>query len=474
MRMTITVKMFLWLLVCTLAAILIMSGTVRYNFERGFLKYLNEADAARSTALVLVLADYYGEHGGWQGLAGDEERWREMLHQGYSPPIYSKYTDHARELDGAAGVAARVTLLDAGGDYVAGYGSPAQDAMRVGIRFNGATVGWLLIAPNTGLTDALAISFHREQNNLIYTVSAIAAVVVAIAAFVWSRIALRPIRRLAHGMHALTAGDYERSIPITSRDEIGQLSEDFNKLAETLRRNDRYRRQWVADFSHELRTPLAIMRGEIEAMQDGVRPIDRKGVDSLHADVLLLQKLIEDLYNLSLADLGALTYRKERVNVLGVLARTVQSFSKEYAKAGISIENTIPPEARAIVFADEARLGQLFINLLQNALRYTDAGGQLRLSWERTPRHVTLNLQDSAPGVPEEALARLTERLFRANESRSRASGGAGLGLAICKTIVDAHDGTIEALASPLGGVWMRVRLPLDRSRQARREAVRT
>jgi two-component system sensor histidine kinase BaeS len=229
-----------------------------------------------------------------------------------------------------------------------------------------------------------------------------------------------------------------------------------------LKKNDQARRRWIADISHELRTPLAVLRGEIEAMQDGIQPLCPSGMRSLHMEVMMLSKVVEDLYELSMSDVGALNYRKERVDLVDVVSQALTGYTEEFRRKDITVESKLATQPPAYVFADEARLGQLFSNLLQNSLRYTDAGGRLHVSSERRNGKVMIDLQDTEPGVPREALPHLFERLYRVEESRSRESGGAGLGLAICKNIVDAHDGTIEVRPSSVGGLWIRVTLPLE------------
>jgi two-component system, OmpR family, sensor histidine kinase BaeS len=176
----------------------------------------------------------------------------------------------------------------------------------------------------------------------------------------------------------------------------------------------------------------------------------------------MLTKVVEDLYELSMSDVGALNYRKERIDLIDVVAQSVAGHTEEFRRKGITVESQLNVQPPAYVFADEARLGQLFSNLLQNSLRYTDTGGRLRVSCERRDGHVMIDLNDTEPGVTSDALPHLFEHLYRVEGSRSRESGGAGLGLAICKNIVDAHDGTIVAASSTMGGLWVRVTLPLE------------
>lgn len=234
---------------------------------------------------------------------------------------------------------------------------------------------------------------------------------------------------------------------------------DFNALARTLERNEQMRRSFMADISHELRTPLAILRAEVEALEDGVRPLSREAVGALLKGIETLGKLVDDLNELSLADAGALSYRKSDIDLCAVLRACLQDFAERLTEHHILADAELP-ETPVIVHADERRLQQLFNNLLENALRYTDAGGRIQLRLRERNGQVQIDLQDSPPGVPEEALPHLFERFYRIERSRSRAGGGAGLGLAICRNIIDAHGGSIGARPSPLGGLWVWLRLP--------------
>jgi two-component system, OmpR family, sensor histidine kinase BaeS len=228
-----------------------------------------------------------------------------------------------------------------------------------------------------------------------------------------------------------------------------------------LESNEKARRQWVADISHELRTPLAVLRGEIEALLEGVRQTTPGAVRSLHNEVLRLNRLVDDLYQLALSDLGALTYRKEEVDLREVLENAANSYRPEFERKSLTLSLNVPDE-EIILFADRERLVQLFSNLLDNSLRYTDPGGVVSIRLNSGKDMVTAQIEDSAPAVPPEAMDKLFDRLYRAEGSRNRRSGGAGLGLAICKNIVEAHGGSIFAVLGKLGGLLVNITFPAN------------
>jgi two-component system sensor histidine kinase BaeS len=211
--------------------------------------------------------------------------------------------------------------------------------------------------------------------------------------------------------------------------------------------------------SHELRTPLSVLRGELEAIEDGVRTLDQSSMKSLQGEVGMLSKLVDDLYELSLADVGALTYRKSECDLNELLDSCAAMFQERCNARHLRLELELPtPPLR--VEADPKRLQQLFGNLLENAVRYTDEGGVLRIRAASDGDDVRIDFLDSGPGVDADQLPRLFERFYRGETSRNRASGGAGLGLAICHSIALAHGGSLSADHSPLGGLWLTLRLP--------------
>jgi two-component system, OmpR family, sensor histidine kinase BaeS len=263
----------------------------------------------------------------------------------------------------------------------------------------------------------------------------------------------------------LAAGDYSARVSVSGRDEIARLGRDINALAGALERNDQARRAWVADISHELRTPIALLRAHLEALQDGVRPLEQEEVDRLHGDVLRLSRLVEDLNDLAMTDLGALAYRMERIDLAEVLADEIDAFQSRFDAAGLTLmlDNRLAEglAGGAPLHADPDRMSQLFRNLLQNSLSYTDPGGALRVTLDVRPGGgYRVTFEDTAPGVPTQDLPRLFDRLYRVEASRSRHTGGAGLGLAIAKNVVLAHGGTIEARAAAVGGCEIRIDLP--------------
>ena len=360
-----------------------------------------------------------------------------------------------------AGLQERVTLLDAGGAWLAGRPPGALPLVRRAILVDGRTVGYLAVARSSGPTDALAYAFLEGLSASLWPIVGAGVLLSALAASLLALHFRRPIGRLALGAQALAEGRFDTRLAVERSDELGELAHHFNLLAARLDDAERSRRQWVADTSHELRTPLAVLRAQLEAIQDGVRQADPDHVAAMLRQVLALNRLIDELYALARADVGALECRQERIDLWALAEEEATGFGNRFAAAGLALDLQ-PPPSNTLVVADPDRMRQVLRNLLENSLRYTSAGGRVALSAQAAGRRLVLAVDDSAPGVPDDALARLGERFYRVDASRSRAGGGAGLGLALCRRLVEAQGGTLAFAHSPLKGLRVTVSLPLE------------
>lgn len=357
-------------------------------------------------------------------------------------------------------LARRITLLDADGRYLAGYQPRRVASARRPLHVGGRTVGWLAVARSSGPSDAMAYAFLEQLHASLWLIVAGAVAFSALAAVLLARHFRAPILALEQGARQLSTGRFDVQLEIHRSDELGELGRHFNILAERLASFDAARRDWVANTSHELRTPLAVLRAQVEALQDGVRRATPDTIEAMLRQVLALNKLIDELYALARADIGALECRREALDLWRLASEACAAFEARALGAGVKLElGTAPPAAR--VLADPDRMRQVLDNLLENSLRYTTPGGQVRLQVCVQARQAILQLDDSAPGVPDEALARLGERFYRVDPSRSRVHGGAGLGLALCRQLLAAQGARLAFSHSPLGGLRVSIHVPL-------------
>lgn len=485
MKPTLFGKLFLAIFLGMLATLGAMAFSAQWSFRQGFEDYLQKVEEQRMADLAGRLEQDYGYHGSWDFLRDNPEYWFALLNRasghGHPPPHHFEpppefpfadagrppppHREHPPGPPGELFQHGHLRVLDAERRQLVGPPpggiEPGSREILHPIAHHGATVGWIGFLPDLFAADRLEAAFIRQNTRAHYAILGLTLGVSLLLSLVLARQLLKPVRRLADGAKILASGRYDIQIPLSGRDELGQLASDFNLLARALQRHEQTRRQWVADTSHELRTPLAILRSEVEALLDGIREPTPERLRSLHAEILGLGKLVDDLHELSIHDLGALNYRMEKLDLAELAVDIAGGFTPRFQANNIQFISP-PPSIQIIRISGDAwRLRQLLRNLLENSLRYTDADGTCQLEIHRTDTLAVVDIRDSAPGVADDALERLCERFFRADKSRSRALGGTGLGLAIAKSIVDAHGGRLEARHSPLGGVWMRVELPL-------------
>lgn len=495
-RPGITGKLFLAILATCIVLLISMHWAVRISFERGFIDYIKRGNEQRLTMLGDALSEQYALHGNWKFLRNNDRFIFQLLKSfdrdnddrfpggrktnaggtpdgrlDIGPPDTDGPPPDGPPPDGPRGPGPDMPphgwrtlfwVVDQKGRVLVGPRERVpEDGSRRNIVVNGVSVGAVIASPVERLTRNTDINFDRQQKRTSWLIVALSTILAALATFPLARGLLAPVKRLVEGTHRLAAGDFTTRVAVSSSDELGRLAQDFNQLASTLERNQQMRRDLMADISHELRTPLAVLRGELEAIQDGVRKFTPDSVTSLQAEVATLTKLVDDLHQLSMSDEGALAYQKTSVDIITLLEVAAGAFRERFASWGLTIAVSLPENAT--VFGDGDRLMQLFNNLLENSLRYTDSGGRLLISASQTGRRIILDFADSGPGVSDQQLERLCERFYRAEGSRNRASGGSGLGLAICVNIVAAHGGTLRADHSPFGGVSIKVELPLER-----------
>jgi two-component system sensor histidine kinase BaeS len=483
MKFKLYYKIFLAFTLTSLIVVALMVGIIRFYIARNFSDYVNKSVLERNGDIAAALATEYQTHKGWQTLKNNPARWAEILRSSLSQRIFDLRRrpppppgiSNKRSGGNAQGMlpqvpsrrierlARRLAVFDADKQYVAGgrgrvsyTGYTLQE-----ITVSGKTAGWIGLHKGEQRSDPLVVRFLKQQFQMLYLIGGGILLLAAIVSFVLSKHLLAPIRKLTAGTQALKSRQFNTRIEVESGDELGQLAADFNAMAQTLEKYERMRHQWISDIAHELRTPLSILSGEVEALQDGVREVNRDALDSLRSETRHLSKIVNDLHELSLADAGVLSIKKEPVDPVSVLNETLRHFRTRFEENQMTIDNAVANDAPITVIGDADRLQQLFSNVLENTLRYADSPGTLKICQERIENRLKIFFEDSGPGVPAEALPRLFDRLYRVDKSRSRTQGGSGLGLSICKSIVKALGGEIRAANAASGGLRIEIELPL-------------
>lgn len=366
--------------------------------------------------------------------------------------------------------ARRANPADPGGPQVAGQGGGFPEVVG-----GPPTTGSLLTDDEAlALAEPDADSVSRstllayvrnslERRTVALVGSAVLALVLAAAlALLLARLIARPIETVTAAAGKISAGDLSARIPLRRRagggSETARLASSFNAMADSLQRLEESRRIMVADIAHELRTPLTVMRGRLEAMEDGVADLTFEEVRDLHAQVLLLTRLVEDLRTLSLADAGRLSLHRDDVDLAEVVRVATAGHRARAEERGMTLE--VDATAPAPLRADKERLLQVIGNLLDNALTHAPAGGTVALRVSKARGSVAVEVRDTGPGIPAGQEGRIFERFVRTDDARSRAKGGSGIGLAIVKTLVELHGGVVSAANAPGGGAVFRVELP--------------
>lgn len=319
----------------------------------------------------------------------------------------------------------------------------------------------------TDNVDLIRIGIGSSVTFFLVVFAVLFLLVSLLVAYWVARKITAPLRAIVPAIEALGQGDFSVRAPVASEDEYGRIAQSFNAMSAQLQRAEEVRRKLVADVAHELRTPLAIVRGQLELIQQNGDAVEPHRLLPLQDELIRLTRLVDDLHQLSLAEARRLVLESKPAP-LGALLRSIADRYQDAAEArGITLELTdLAPDAE--ISMDAGRMTQVFLNLLGNAVRYTPDGGSVRMRIETEPGALGDNgdalkttISDSGPGIPAEHLPYIFDRFYRTDEARSRNSGGMGLGLAIAKELVAAHNGTIEAQSAPGAGTAFIVRLPL-------------
>lgn len=469
--MQINVGSKLWLAffgtlsLCILTFYLLVHNSLRL----GFLDYTSQQSIQRMDILRSSLIRLYIDEGSFANLQMEPERWLDLkgIIFAESDALFSE--DSAMSAVEASSdspqryyreFVSSITLHDSDKNLLLGVVKPTQTLSFIPIESNSSLIGFIGYVKPTVVAREMDRRFMQHQLKMFSILGLIVLALSTLVATLLSRRISRPLVELAEGAQALASGDYQRQMSVNSTDEIGQLCKNFNVLAQTLAANEQSRALWIADISHEMRTPVSVIKAQIEAMQDGIRPLDQDNLGLLHDKTQGLNLLIDDLFELSLSDIGALTYHKQRLALPKLLKSCIHMFQVKAAEAGLKLDDLVSDDALS-VFADPKRLEQLFSNLLENSVRYTQPGGRIQVSLVKADHQVHVHIEDSAPGVPENQQSQIFQRLYRLEASRNRSTGGAGLGLSICKNIVAAHQGNIRAYTSNLGGLGIQVTLEI-------------
>ncbi|MCC5855275.1 MAG: HAMP domain-containing protein [Idiomarina sp.] len=436
--------------------VLILAG-MRSYFIHNFTNYLAEQERQRLTQVALVLGDYHESH--TRQIAAravsSEQIWRQVMRQIQNDVLFNP---GRLNLDPQLSFT-QLALYTPEGERL--FGPDIFESVSVPVVSHDQVVAILRAPRPEGPLQPVDAVFQEQQVTAYVIAGLLALLLASLSAGILTYGLRARLRQVKDASHRLASGHYETRIQVGGRDDIHALAEDFNALAESLERGESRRRQLLADVAHELRTPLTVLRGDLEAVQDGVRPFDQRHQDRLYRQVLHLARLTDDLHQLAQADVGQLAYNLEPVDLSELTQDLAATYASGFRDAQLQFTTAITTDSCTVAI-DRDRWRQALGNLLNNSLRYTDAEGRVELRLQIQQGLARWELEDSAPGLTEAECARLGERLYRPDMARTRESGGSGLGLAIAQSIISHHGGKLSFEPSAWGGILARIELELE------------
>ncbi|MBN1813151.1 MAG: HAMP domain-containing protein [Anaerolineae bacterium] len=436
---------FLIAIVVTAGVVVLLANLITANQFRGLVSLSGQRYAQR---LAPVFADYYVAASGWDGV---EDLMAFVQDTARQPPPHAPMPGHVMPMSGMTNPGdERFLLVDVDGRVIADSLSEASLPKDIASNLNkgaaivvdGRQIGTLIVYSGLGRLTSSQEDFLRQVNTLMLVAGSVAALGVLIVGGLQARRIVKPVRALAAAAHRVADGDLSQRIPITGDDELGEMAAAFNTMAAELERQHELRHRAMADVAHELRTPLSVLQVQLESIEDNLTAPTPEVIAGLQGDLAHLSRLVEDLRVLTLADAGELHVDAEPVEMGGLVQAVVERMQAAARTKGVGL-SALLPDADLVVIGDAQRLTQVFLNLLTNALQHTPSGGQITVSVRRVGGEMRVTVRDTGEGIAPDDLPHVFERFYRADQARSRDTGGSGLGLSIAKSLVEAQGGTI-------------------------------
>lgn len=449
-----------------------------------FSNALNGIDRQVMKDLSVKLSEHYRTHGSWEPYIDNRSLWDKTVNEAFFTTFFQlmekvKGRLSQSELEAATPPSSappvggnawdfpfgtflqRLSLLDSGKNPLIRAEIHRDKTNSHPIKLDGKLIGWLNVG--TINVDALPLAhyFFQQQVTISYWTAIVGGFVAAVLSFLLSRHITAPIKKLTFGARQIAKRNYLSPLSIHTRDELQDLAESLNAISHELSQFEKRQKQWLMDISHELRTPVAVLISEISAICDNLTRCDVEAVSSLQQEVMQIKRLVDDLHDLFKIEEMGFQFVKEELDLHELIRHLIKHYGHRFEQKGIALHERLTSETISIV-GDHDRLSQVVRNLLENCLQYTESPGEVWLSCALQGDRVILIVEDSGPGIPEGELDKIFDRLYRADTSRSRVGGGAGLGLSICKEIVVAHSGVINASHSDKGGLKIQVALPIS------------
>ena len=474
MRLRLVHALSLTLLVFSGVAVLALGGLTAWQLRNGFGEYLAARDVEHFDRFLRLLEARLALEGGASDLLAGRMELRDLLNEPDPRPDWHRVPSDRPRMpppgDNPDAFPERVQVIAPNGSVLLGrwhIDRPGDErVVERPVHANGRVVAHARMRPAPIRRTGADQRFLRDQYALLASGS-LGLIALALITGTWlARRWTRPLEAVKEATQRLAQGELAVRLPDSPdlggrSDEIGDVVRNVNRMAEGLQQLESARRRWLADISHELRTPMTVLRGDIEALHDGVRPLRPEAVATLREDVLRLNRLVDDLHLLAISDLQTLPCQMVEDDAVALMQRVQSRYETRTTVAGLASHLQVLDGVPALrVRWDAGRIEQLLGNLLDNSLRYTAAPGEIQMRVEFTDTVLRVVVEDSAPGIPHGQLSQLFEPLYRGDPARRGDAKGSGLGLAICRVIAKAHGGELSAAVSALGGLRMTLVLP--------------
>ncbi|MGE5464922.1 MAG: sensor histidine kinase [Syntrophothermus sp.] len=431
-------RRLLFLLLRAFAIVLFLSFLF-FTFILGY--FLTSSATPVPFPFISTLEGYYLAKGNWEGV----QTVFDSLKTFDSMSVLLLDTNHRIILDHRL-----ESVSTAGSDFVLREGDRTFT-----LKVRGNPIGYLVFTPYTVMQ---RFGFARALLFPVGIISFVLALFLVIVATLLFRRFVNPLADVIYAAKNVATGKLDTRVPTTGPQDLRSLSESFNEMAVSLERNDRERRDMLADIAHELRTPLSVIRGRLEGIVDGIYPENGPQVSMALEQTYVMQRLVDDLRLLTLVETRQLPFDKREVNIGDLMDRVIDMFSAEAKEKNISL-SFAERNGNLSALIDPQRFEQVIGNVIGNALRYVPDGGKVWVIAEEKPESLRITVNDNGPGIPDADLPFIFDRFWRKDKSRSRIFGGTGLGLAIARQLVEAQKGTITALNLPDGGLQIVVEL---------------
>lgn len=457
MQRSLRGKFLLAFLVTALCSVLLTGLMINRTVDESFYEYVKENQEDRYSRIVDSLEEHYRRYESWDNLeitsivrsaAGSVDSIRIFDEQGIV--IYAMAMGHPHGMMARRGMGRRWTG-EAEDDY---------STVRLPIEVDGMEVGEVEIGyfgPAVLLSQD--IDFKKKVNSMLIVSVFLAAALATAASWLFSRKLTTPILEIINTTSDMSRGNLKKRVTgVEGKDELGELAKSVNRLGEWVESLEDLRIQMTSDVAHELRTPLTIVLSHIEAIKDGIWEATPERLQVCYDEILRLSSLVKDIEKLSGFEKGSLKLEIEEFDLAFVVGEIRDNFKILFDEKGVELVTDI--EEELILRGDRGKIKQALINLLSNALKFTDQGGTVKLQAAKKGRDIVITVEDNGRGIPGRDLPFIFERFYRGEKSRNRATGGAGIGLSITKAIIEVHNGTIEVKSEEGKGSRFEIRLP--------------